>query len=467
MTTLRATLVLCLLASACGTARKVEERKPGDCPNWRDDIQALVQPCTGCHEELKSYDGALALRDKMVLLAADGDHAGFTDELATLKTWAGDCEVPFVHAAVHENGIMNPASADFHGNVAKSIGFDLKSCASCHGDDWKGGITGESCTSCHTEPGGPTACSTCHATPPASGAHIAHVTSPNLGKPQQCSACHVVPEVYSAAGHVTLANGKPDTNLDQADVTFGALAATATPARRGVPSHDFAAGTCSNVYCHGDAFTASGAIHPQPTWTGGPAQGECGSCHGAPPAGSHPADPDCARCHTDKTIAAHLNGKVDLGVEAAGCNGCHGGVGSPNPLSGAHLSHTEALHGLSGKIACESCHVVPTTLTATGHLDAAPAEVALKGGGTFSGGDKSCAGVGCHGDVAVTWTAGPSAAACGSCHGIPPNNGAHFSTLKLTDCVNCHANTVDAFGNIKITAGVSAHINGRNDIAAP
>jgi predicted CxxxxCH...CXXCH cytochrome family protein len=274
--------------------------------------------------------------------------------------------------------------------------------------------------------------------------------------------------VYTAAGHLTLASGKPDPNLDQADVTFGTLAATATPARRGPPSHDFAAGTCSNVYCHGDAFANSGATHPQPTWTGGATQGECGSCHGAPPTGSsHPADPDCARCHTDKTIAAHINGKIDLGIEAAGCSGCHGGPDSPNPLSGAHLGHTEALHALTGKISCESCHVVPATLTAAGHLDAAPAEVTLKAGGTFNGGDKSCAAVGCHGGTQVAWNAGPSAAACGSCHGIPPNNGAHFSTLTLTDCVRCHAQTVDGFGNIKIVDGMSTHINGRTDIVAP
>lgn len=276
----------------------------------------------------------------------------------------------------------------------------------------------------------------------------------------------MVPEVYTAAGHLTK-NGKPDDNLDQADVTFGALAATATPDRKGAPSHDFASGTCSNVYCHGDAFAASGATHPQPSWTGGPSQGECGSCHGAPPSGSHPADPDCARCHVDKSVAAHLNGKVDLGVEGAGCNGCHGGVGSPNPLSGAHLAHTEALHALASKVECSACHVVPATLTAAGHLDAAPAEVALKAGGSFTAGDRTCAGVGCHGGKTVAWNGGGAGSACGTCHDIIPTGGVHTAVKTLADCVKCHASSIDAFGNIKVVDGVSTHINGRIDLVAP
>jgi len=94
--------------------------------------------------------------------------------------------------------------------------------------------------------------------------------------------------------------------------------------------------------------------------------------------------------------------------------------------------------------------------------------------------DSTCSGTYCHGggsrlagDTAPTrldsveWTATGGQAVCGTCHGVPPVDGAHTRDLGLTDCATCHAATVDDFGNIRFSNGVTTHINGRPDVAAP
>jgi hypothetical protein len=54
---------------------------------------------------------------------------------------------------------------------------------------------------------------------------------------------------------------------------------------------------------------------------------------------------------------------------------------------------------------------------------------------------------------------------CGSCHGIPPADSSHQPTWTLAICVNCHFQTVNAFGAILLTTGpggttTSLHMNG-------
>ena len=58
-------------------------------------------------------------------------------------------------------------------------------------------------------------------------------------------------------------------------------------------------------------------------------------------------------------------------------------------------------------------------------------------------------------------------AACGACHGIPPQDGTpgHAPTAGLQTCSKCHPGTVDGFGNILITplpdgGSTSQHIDG-------
>jgi hypothetical protein len=227
--------------------------------------------------------------------------------------------------------------------------------------------------------------------------------------------------------------------------------------------YDPATGRC-DVSCHGET---------RPRWTGGPDEAPCGSCHGAPPA-DHVWD-RCPACHP--TGEAHADGVLQVG-RTPGCDGCHGSGGDPAPPIdlfgnrfttasgvGAHRSHLEAPQRLAAPIACATCHRVPSSLHAAGHIDTPPpAEVEPAAGWDAATG--RCANA-CHGQARPRWTAvGAGEVACGTCHGIPPPS--HDPRLGLSDCVTCHGGTVTAFGGIVVSgppgAETSLHVNGVVDV---
>ena len=362
---------------------------------------------------------------------------------------------------IHPAGIADPSSPDFHGKLIVAESFNFAQCQICHGQDFAGGTSGKTCLGCH--PSGPTSCTTCHALPPATGAHAAH--SPKYA----CSACHVVPVRYSDVGHIFAGDGSV---IARATITFGALSKTggAIPAWNGT--------SCSNTYCHGDI---------KPVWTGGASQAACGSCHAIPPADHKSAR--CADCHArvadnqarivDDSL--HADGKVSLGDDSGTCQACHADAS----LDGAHASHLKALHELRGPLGCSDCHLVPATLQSPGHIDQPLAQVFPAGWSglgaddgampAWSAATMTCAGTYCHGNGtglaadgapnllrAPSWTPGNGAATCGACHGIPPVDAAHVAPLTLTDCARCHATTMNAQGGL-ISGG--KHLDGVIDHA--
>lgn len=363
---------------------------------------------------------------------------------------------------VHAGGLLDPASPGFHGALVRAAGWDLALCAGCHGDDFDGGASGASCRGCHA--GGPTACDTCHdeAGPRATGAHAAHTTAA-----VPCGECHDVPARWDADGHVRR-GGAPDDGV--AEVRLGALAArdVEPPRRTEPPRYDAATRTCAAVYCHGGTLGDAAAVAPAPRWDE-PGAAACGGCHGAPPA-DHASDA-CATCHRG---AAHLDGVLDVGAPGAGCSGCHGDAASPAPprglggetspqvlAVGVHRAHLSS-SSLRGPIACATCHAVPATRDAPGHLDSAlPAEVLPAIG--WDRATATCAGS-CHGDARPVWNhAGDGEATCGTCHGLPPAGGSHTPAMTIASCTSCHP-SVDAIGAIVFTAGTSAHLDGDVDV---
>jgi predicted CxxxxCH...CXXCH cytochrome family protein len=466
-----------LLAAACSETR--DRPSFTDCPTWVDEISPLLeQRCVGCHAQLSGYTGALARGDGMAgridPSTADDTHRPATDVAThtTIAAWTSDaCDFSYFDSAVHSGGIHNPADDSFHGRLVEQEGWDLGVCADCHGDDFAGGGSGASCTTCHAGEGGPTACDTCHEASPTTGAHTAHLA---LGA--SCDTCHVVPDRWDAEGHVRR-DGAGDPS--PADVTLGGLA-SATPdpdLREGPPSFDHATQTCSNVYCHGDVLGDGGAALTRPRWHGGSSQAACGSCHATPPATPVHADPTCVTCHPAQ--APHVDGAVTVG-RVPGCTGCHGQDDDPAPPIdlagnlfttsigvGAHQSHLRGTHRLRGPLPCNSCHVVPVEIDDEGHLGSAgPAEVTMTEG-SWDRASETCSGTWCHGDATPVWTrVNLGEIACGTCHGIPPATSIHDASMTLSDCVTCHTRTVDPFGNILLDGppgAESEHMDGDVD----
>jgi predicted CxxxxCH...CXXCH cytochrome family protein len=394
--------------------------------------------------------------------------------------------VPCAECTTH--GVHPVDWIEHHGEDLARRGWDFALCQSCHGSDFAGKATAPSCLTCHQT--GPTACDTCHAATPATGAHAAHVA-----QGLTCSECHVVPATWDAPGHILDENGQAIAS--RARVTFGALAnRDVTPPRRTAPaSWDASAGTCTNVYCHGAVLGDPAAAHAQPTWTGGPAQVACGGCHGSPPA-NH-AQSECSICHAGSGhgTAKHIDGTIDVGDDTGGCSSCHGQGSSAAPprglhgetsrssiAVGAHAAHLIA-GNLRGPIACTECHLVPASVGDVDHLDTAlPAELVFGALATSNSAlpvwdraSATCSGVYCHGGGATlsgdaaatklsapTWTANTvDSVYCGACHGLPPVDEVHLPTQALTDCATCHPGTVGPFGNILVANG--KHINGAVD----
>lgn len=306
---------------------------------------------------------------------------------------------------IHPDGILNPASPDFHGTQIKNAGWDFDGCKKCHGDDFKGGAAGVSCYTCHNQ--GPTGCTTCHGQPPKTGAHEAH-TAQKL----DCTTCHIKPLVYTDAGHL---DGKVTVTLEKGS---------------------YQDGRCSGVYCHGDTLGDANAKNTKPLWTGGKNEAICGSCHGLAPS-THTRS-NCIDCHPkqfDGTGSRHIDGKISLGDESGNCNACH--TIDPAKLGGAHLGHLTAPLELRGPLACTDCHAF--SVADASHPDTAKAQGCTK----------------CHLAGQPAWTDGPSAAYCGTCHPLTPPS--HASNLTLTDCASCHPTTMDPTGAF-VPGGT--HING-------
>jgi predicted CxxxxCH...CXXCH cytochrome family protein len=418
---------------------------------------------------------------------------------------------------IHRGGILDPASADFHGRLLRDQKYAFGVCQGCHGDDFAGGRSGVSCVSCHAQ--GPTACTTCHGAIQKNGSHGRHLGQGPLAKTFRCDECHRVPAVYTDVGHILLADGSLDP--PPAEVILGATAALTPPGstRAGAPAWDPAAQSCSNVYCHGAVLGDDAAGNIRPIWSAaGTGQADCGSCHGLPPnhGGANLTDGRCAACHSsvvaaDRTIIApdkHIDGQIQLGDPAAGCAGCHGSAASaapPRDLAGqtapsapgvgAHQAHLTASARLRGPIACGECHRVPSDVTSAGHFvghaagagddpvpgaEVFPADaqgqaavgVLASTGGAAPRWDRAagtCSSVYCHGggttlgadttagvDRAPRWTAGGGLTCGAACHGLPPAFAPHLATMTRTDCASCHPRTVDPSGVVIISGANGA-----------
>ena len=459
-----------------------------------------------------------------------------------LRAWILEAGLRYSAGLVHPPGWVYPSDRSaigFHGGFLRANRWDTTECKTCHGDDLRGappdevatlqsGAKAGSCYACHSK--GVEACTTCHgddlrsgpnAAAPSSSlsgslardAHTAHLDGAKLPfAAVRCEDCHVVPTKVSDLGHLA---ARADQRSDlRAEVTLSPRA------QRGVSGagYDAKSKTCA-VSCHGAGLNQPG-VRSSPSWDQGPLA--CGDCHPVADKGRADGTPahyggsaDCAACHrlglerctpssassdcfatapgigvrfTD--AARHGDGTTLLGNPgtAGTCYGCHGTAasqGAPAPdLSGSTLRSrvgvgAHAAH-LTAGVACSSCHVVPTALTAPGHIDSdLPAEVrfdALASGGvynppqslapTWDRQSATCSNVYCHSlpGAAVTswsWTQPVQRPlACNSCHGAPPTTtlgGQPHPNNPV--CPVCHSSAYRSDGTLDPTR----HNNGRVD----
>lgn len=239
---------------------------------------------------------------------------------------------------VHSAGWIDTNSIEFHGNAIKNAGWDMRSCSRCHGADYAGGSSGQSCRTCHNANGGPENCATCHGMPPPPaldgstastahgvGAHVIHLngTGAYSSYSMTCQSCHHLPTSIYDPLHINATGRALVTFTDPlASLRSGGL----TPS----PVYNPDSLKCMNTFCHGTwrltkAGLSGDSVYTDtvmvgsnyaPRWNGGTVEKKCGTCHALPPTGHKSYSQNCSSCHVDVTTASgklkHMNGKIDL-----------------------------------------------------------------------------------------------------------------------------------------------------------
>jgi len=307
-----------------------------------------IADCSGCHA-LPPTDGSARNTPSGAVL---GDHAKHDYVCSTCHVTPATT-TPADHG--HRNKNIDMAAPIFSAGGAYSRGVSFAQ---------SNNPTTGTCSniSCHNNSATPqwgvgtTACDTCHALPPATGAHSAHYTGKGwaTGATTNCTQCH------------------PDNSTVHSDVTDGSPVVTRT-------STAYAAGSCSGtgigLGCHNEYAT--------PVWASGTVT--CTSCHVAggakatdPVSGLHAVTPTitgqkhdqtvaggCASCHTTMGVT-HYNGTftgdANLGLAAfysqsaadtGTCltTGCHTGRDD-----WSHTWTTAANAYTTDVTACANCH---------------------------------------------------------------------------------------------------------------
>jgi predicted CxxxxCH...CXXCH cytochrome family protein len=340
-----------------------------------------------------------------------------------------------------------------HSNAAPVLGTDAPASPTWNETAWvKGGPSADQCVKCHAmsadDPWSP-------ASTNLSRAHRVHTTT----YAYDCASCHAgvatgrstYPADAASIGDKTRhVNGTKD-------VAFAGLDAGALPYGSGGPY------TCSNTYCHSDG------VDRTPPFTSGPSvpwtlTAGCGACHAAGPAmatgshGLHVANAyvgtsvGCARCHdtvsADDTIAAgkrgqHVNGAVEVpgtGYSDGTANGVADGTCA---ATYCHSNGTETLDagdyrpvawgGADGDDDCDECH----------GRESSPAFVSVYGEPNYA---------------TDRW------APNGDRRNSHDEHLSATPEAAKTECVNCHAGTVDPFGAL-VPGG--QHLDGVRNVSGP
>lgn len=302
------------------------------CSEKVTDVDVDSHPAAWAEEDNNNFHGTYVLENGT--RSCQTCHGELFDG-GTSKVSCRTCHALYPHDP--EFALLS--SANFHGQFIRDNDWDLSECQSCHGESFNLPSTETSCLTCHTSPGGPIACNTCHGsmnniappqdlsnnletTFPGVGAHQLHLGVSEFTSNMGCTSCHVLDYDFYASAHIDGDN--------QVELVFDDLATNSGSVN---PEYNFSNATCSNVYCHGnfvflrDESDNSWAYNndmvgnnPVVDWTVvDGSQISCGSCHDLPPEGHKPYSQSCHLCHSqvvdenfniiNKTL--HINGEID------------------------------------------------------------------------------------------------------------------------------------------------------------
>ena len=312
-------------------------------------------------------------------------------------------------------------------------------------------------------------CTICHDKLSQSIIHKPHITKGNITTGLSCFECHPFDFDHSKTTE---------------KIQFGDVAKLGNSN----PIYEEATKTCSNVYCHGTTLVSSQAEFM--IWSATNSL-ECSGCHGAPPSSHQQSSTNCFDCHKltvsqDSSIITenntHIDGSIQLNYSGAiVCNACHGSINNPAPPNDVRGNQnvtdiTVGLHQLHvtnnpfrEALNCNECHLTPTNVTDSGHIDSVKnAEItwgtlSQKNGAnpSWNRSTGNCSNIYCHGDTIggsasnFIWTENKSLD-CTSCHGFPPA----APHPQNPNCSGCHGQTVDSSNNNVILTANKTHIDG-------
>jgi predicted CxxxxCH...CXXCH cytochrome family protein len=419
--------------------------------------------CSACHTANNTLAGKHSKHYGVATVALTGDKTASNTSAGTVYEYScGVCHNPGTTS--HAGGVITAnqaAEVSFDPTIA--VGGTYVAGGALAGTDaglaWSAGTC--SATYCHsqgtstTTPFGGAAntaatwaaaqtltCEGCHSfnagatNKMSTGKHTAHIYDGTIMTNIACSACHV----STTSDSVTIANTALHANKLK-EVTIAA-----TYDNDATPANNWAASTCSNVYCHSDG-QATPTYKPV-LWTA--------------------TISDCKSCH---------NFDANSGVGAI-------------MVTGKHSEHISQAAVLGTNYGCQDCHSTVTTngtsiTTPANHINKTrDVSMATRGGGTWT--TPNCTSTYCHSSGQATpvyanpgtWTAG-AALGCNGCHGTgnaygSPNyasglagsataNSHSTHATSAADCVTCHTGTVTVAGTA-ILGGSVLHTNQLRDV---
>jgi hypothetical protein len=372
--------------------------------------------------------------------------------------------------SVHQIGIVEPASPQFHGKYPLPNGFP--DCQQCHGENYTGGISSPTCIKCHAgisvhqvgiadtnstnfhgkypPPNGFPDCQQCHGE---------HYTGGTLSP--SCVTCHKAIDVHQIGILIPASSdfhGKNPLsgefiNCQQChgeDFAGGSISPSCTNCHAGITVHKDGISNSSSPDFHGKYALPNGFP-------------DCQQCHGDDFAGGN-LSPSCVNCHP--AIDVHKPGIINVSSPDF-----HGKYQLTNGFTNCQQCHGEDFAGGSISPSCVTCHST-INVHKTGILNPSSADfhgkfLANNGwnlpsckqchGTNYAGGFQSPTCLNCHNQPG-----GPEA--CNTCHGVfsdptkfaPPQDlsgntlttfkgvGAHANHLynnvigKTVECETCH-----------------------------